>query len=422
MLRRQEGILKADVSHKRRTIEIETDGRSFTQEELTSLLSPHGYQVRRKERRGADIKDPVHWKRIGGSIILVVAAYQLLARTGLLTISPSAAEPAGLAAVFVVGLVASVSSCTAVVGGLVAAVAGSVAKGQNQFTRWERFRPHLFFNLGRVGGFAILGALVGLLGSVMQPSASLNGLLIVGVALAMLVLGVNLLELFPVSVVRMPKRLAHKVHDLSESSDPKAPLILGAMTFFLPCGFTQSMQLFALSLQDPFRSGLVMAIFALGTMPALLGIGGLTSVARGAALKKVTYAAGVLVLVLGISNMFNGFALLGIDPAAAFAKPTAASVAVMSDGIQRIQMEVTEYGTYEPDVLTVIEGVPVEWSIFGADFMGCANSLFLREFGIRAYLQPGFNTVTFTPDRTGRFTFSCSMGMVRGTMIVTPNE
>jgi len=165
---------------------------------------------------------------------------------------------------------------------------------------------------------------------------------------------------------------------------------------------------------------MVMAVFALGTAPVLFGIGGLTATASGKTLRKMTYAAGLIVLALGLSNAMNGLALFGINPETAFAKPAPVRVLNVVDGKQYIQMEVTEYATYAPNTLTVQEGVPVEWSIFGADFMGCANTLILPAFKVNAFIKPGMNTVRFTPTKAGRYTFSCSMGMVRGTMIVQP--
>lgn len=421
-LLRTEGIEMAKVSHKKRTLEIETDGRTFHHHDLTSILHKHGYRVKKKDGEKTRVSTPVNWQRLGGMLIVIFAAYGLLSKTGLLSFTPSSAEPAGLLAVFVIGVIASLSSCTAVVGGLVVAIASSVAKEREKFTAFEKFRPHLYFNVGRIAGFAGFGALIGLVGSAVQTSGTLNGVLVLGVAVAMVIIGINLLELFPVPVVGMPKWLAHWIHDLSESPDPKAPMFLGAMTFFLPCGFTQSMQLFALSLESPTQAALVMSAFAIGTMPALLGVGGLTSVSKGKTLKRITAVAGVLVMVLGISNSLNGLALLGIDPTIAFAKPNAAAVATVINGKQHLQMEVLEYGRYAPDVLTVQEAVPVEWSIHGADFMGCGNTLILPAFGVNTYLKPGYNTVNFTPTKSGRFVYSCSMGMIRGTMIVTPSE
>ena len=234
-------------------------------------------------------------------------------------------------------------------------------------------------------------------------------------------MGINLLDLFPTPVIGMPKWLAHKVHDLAESNDPKAPVVLGALTFFLPCGFTQSMQLFALTLGNPLSSGMVMAVFALGTAPILLGIGSATAYASGATLKKVTQAAGVIVLILGISNVTNGMALLGFSPGNAFASPELSEDIDLSivNGRQQIEMDVTSRGSYEPSTLTVQVGTPVDWKINGADFMGCADTLILSAFGVNERLKTGANLVQFTPTKTGRYTFSCSMGMIRGTMIVT---
>lgn len=355
--------------------------------------------------------------------MFVLSLYIILDRLGLLRLSPSSAEPASLIGILVIGLIASLSSCTAVVGGLVAAVSGAVAKDQEGMSSKERFQPHILFNIGRVLGFFALGAIIGFAGSALQLSPALNGVFVVAVAALMIIIGINLMEVFPSPVIGMPKWLAHKVHDLAESKDPKAPMMLGAMTFFLPCGFTQSMQLFALTLQDPIQSGLVMAVFALGTAPVLLGIGGATSYVSGDTLKKVTQFAGVIVLVLGISNVGNGMTLLGVSPDTVFPSSVSQQDAVaniVADGRQQIEMDMTSRGRYEPDVLTVEEGVPVDWMINGDDFMGCGDTLILPAFGVNTTLRTGRNLVQFTPTKSGRFTFSCSMGMIRGTMVVTP--
>ncbi len=154
-------------------------------------------------------------------------------------------------------------------------------------------------------------------------------------------------------------------------------------------------------------------------LPALLGISSLTTISSGKKLARVTKIAGVIVLVLGMSNVVNGAALMGYSAGSVFANASAAEGAIITGGTQYIQMEVTDSFTYAPDVLRVQKGVPVEWSIFGGKFLGCANTLVAPGLGINTYIRSGINTVRFTPQRAGRFTFSCSMGMIRGTMIVT---
>ncbi len=419
-IQKEQGVTGVSVSHKNRTVDIDTiDGHELHLDRLNELLEKHGYNVGAKDKENKR-KEKIQWKKVGGALVLVFALYIILDRFGVLRYSPSSTAPASFMGVLVIGLIASVSSCMAVVGGLVAAVSGAVAKDMENMKRSERLRPHLLFNLGRIGGFFLLGMGIGYIGDAIKFSSAFNGLFILVIAVLMMIIGVNLLNILPFPVVGMPKWLAHKVHDLAESKDAKAPLFLGAMTFFLPCGFTQSMQLYALTLGNPIQSGMVMAVFALGTAPVLFGIGGLTATASGKTLRKMTYAAGLIVLALGLSNAMNGLALFGINPETAFAKPAPVRVLNVVDGKQYIQMEVTEYATYAPNTLTVQEGVPVEWSIFGADFMGCANTLILPAFKVNAFIKPGMNTVRFTPTKAGRYTFSCSMGMVRGTMIVQP--
>ena len=55
-------------------------------------------------------------------------------------------------------------------------------------------------------------------------------------------------------------------------SDIRTALV-GAATFFLPCGFTQAVQIYAISTANPLTAGLVMATFAVGTTPGLLALG-----------------------------------------------------------------------------------------------------------------------------------------------------
>ena len=415
-LKQLSGVKKVSVSAKKNTLEIEAD-REIPQSEIRTLIKQHGYDISHKPRSYRPTK--IKWGRVIKWGIIVLTLYYILDKTGLLVFGPSTTEPAGLFAVFVIGLIASVSSCTAVVGGLVIAVSSQVAKTQTHTRKREKLAPHLYFNLGRLVGFAVFGAAIGFIGSAIQLSPTANGLFVVLVAVFMIILGANLLNLFPAGVIRMPKFLAHKIHDLSESQNPNAPMLLGALTFFLPCGFTQSMQLYALALQNPIQSSLVMFIFALGTMPALLGLGSMTAFSSGKGLKKMTTLAGAIVIVLGMNNAINGAALLGYNVDGIFAKASAAEQSIITNGTQYIQMEITDNFTYAPDVLRVQKGVPVEWSIFGGEFLGCANTLISPALGVNTYIRPGINTVRFTPQRAGKFTFSCSMGMIRGTMIVT---
>jgi len=159
-----------------------------------------------------------------------------------------------------------------------------------------------------------------------------------------------------------------------------------------------------------------MAVFALGTAPALLGIGAATASARGTGLKRVTKFVGAFVIVLGLANVSNGATLLGFT---GFAQtPAAAATAsVLVDGKQLVQMEVSRFG-YEPNVIEVVEDIPVRWEIYGDEVLGCASTLIVPQMNITKSIKSGFNVIQFTPTKPGKYVYSCSMGMYRGTLVV----
>ncbi len=370
----------------------------------------------------------VVWRpgRIAGVLVIVLALWYVADQFGFLTISPSVQGSTGLVAIFVIGLVASVSSCTAVLGGLVLALSANQAKRHGSESGASRLWPHVLLQIGRVLGFAFFGAVVGAIGSVLSLSTGFDAVFVIVIAMLMLGLGVNLLDLVPhgLFAIHPPAWLSYRIQALKDSSHPVVPFVLGVASFFLPCGFTQSVQLYALSTGDPVTAALVMTVFALGTAPTLLGLGAATVFVQGSTLKRMTGVAGVLVLVIGLSQLFNGMTLLGVH---SLTNPTTGQIARASDeltlvdGRQIIQMEIGS-GVYEPDVLQVVEDIPVEWDIWGPKFMGCAQTLVSPGLGINVYLKPGNNVVTFTPPQPGRYVFSCSMGMIRGTMIVLPKK
>ena len=107
----------------------------------------------------------------------------------------------------------------------------------------------------------------------------------------------------------------------------------------MPCGFTQAMQLYAISTGSPIQGALTMGVFALGTTPGLLGVGGLTSVIKGQSSKLFFKTAGVIVVFLALFNVSNGLNLLGVK--SIFAKTTATSIdknVKIVNGVQVVKM------------------------------------------------------------------------------------
>ncbi|MFZ2681783.1 MAG: sulfite exporter TauE/SafE family protein [Patescibacteria group bacterium] len=356
---------------------------------------------------------PLTLQRVMLGVMAVVIAYFSLQVSGILTFSPQVTTATNLGAVLLVGLVASLSSCTAMVTGVVAAVSATQVKVSS----------HVYFHVGRLLGFAGLGVVVGWLGQMVSLSVTANSLLVIVIALLMLTLGVHLMRLLPPGVwfFAPPAKLTQAITALTTSHNPLIPGVIGVLTFFLPCGFTQSMQLYALSTGSPVQAALIMTVFAIGTLPSLAGISLLASKVTGTSKVRMNYAVGAVVVALGIANLHNGLTLLGWTGFRADYAPVVMAAVILPDGSQRIEMEITPAG-YAPKNLTVVEDIPVTWEIYGTEQLGCADTLVSQTFDLAENIQPGFNQIMFTPTEPGVYAFSCSMGMVRGTMTVLPGE
>lgn len=283
-----------------------TDSPEKIAEELTNLVRNHGYTISvEKIQKNVGWRDFAYALPIAGVIIL---AFILLQKAGLANLITSSDVSYGTA--FIIGLIASVSSCLAIVGGLVLSLSASSAK------EGGTWRTQSLFHVGRIGGFFILGGLVGLLGNSLHLSLTANVVLGSIVALVMLILGTNLLDVFHFTKriqFTLPTRFSKHVIDGSKHDHYLAPVLVGIGTFFLPCGFTQSMQLYALSTGSFVQGALTMTVFALGTFPvlALLSFGSLNIAHkpwRGIFFKT----AGIIVIALALLNLANALATAGI--------------------------------------------------------------------------------------------------------------
>ncbi|MGF6950727.1 heme/copper-type cytochrome/quinol oxidase subunit 2 [Neobacillus sp. B4I6] len=84
-----------------------------------------------------------------------------------------------------------------------------------------------------------------------------------------------------------------------------------------------------------------------------------------------------------------------------------------------VKMEVTTQG-YTPNVIRVKKGIPVELEIKNPlDSSNCISTFMIHDFNINnVNLKTGTTKLTFTPDMSGEYTFSCGMQMFKGTIIV----
>jgi len=422
------GVQNASVHHRRGTANIYYT-RKPVWEDLTEAVESAGYQMRHPDEAPSSIEPPHRkWMEIGASLLIIFALYNILQVFNIISLAPSFAGASTFGGILLIGLVAGTSSCLAVTGGLLLSMAAKHNEVHQAETRWEKFRPLLSFNIGRIVSYFFFGGIVGLIGTSIALTPRMTGYMSILVALVMLYLALSILHIIPKGVfpIRLPKKLSHWIHDLSESDHPAAPFALGAFTFFLPCGFTQSLQFAALASGSFVTGAFTMGIFSLGTLPALLGISAISSTAKGTFSRMFLRFSGALVFVLAFWNLNSGLLLTGVDAASFLPSFNSTPVAYAdndpnvtqnADGSQVINMRVTRYG-YEPSSFTVKAGKQTYVKATAeAGVGGCTSVLTVPTLGLTKFLQSGENQLgPFTP--TQDFLLTCSMGMVRANVRV----
>ena len=425
------GVEEVSVYQNSGTAKIKYDGE-LKFHAVKKAIEDAGYELG-KEERPIISRNLGDYRELGIAFFIVIALYSIAKNFGVFDLSKNISGAySSLGVVFLVGLTAGISTCMALVGGLILGAAARFSENHPTATGIEKFKPHLIFNLGRIVSYFILGGVIGYAGSFFSLSSSTLGLMTIIVGLVMLLLGGQLIDIFPI-LKRFSFTLPTFLTDflgIQDRSDQeyshKNSFVMGAMTFFLPCGFTQAMQLFAIKSGSPVVGAMTMGIFALGTAPGLLGVGGLTSIVKKESSRLFFKTAGVIVVLLAFFNLSNGLNLLGISPKVlgAFTTKTALAKSGTDDpnvklvkGIQEVRMRQTSRG-YSPNSFTIQKGIPVRWIIISEDQYSCASSIVSQKLGVRKSLQLGENIIEFTPDKTGSIPFSCSMGMYTGSFTV----
>jgi sulfite exporter TauE/SafE/copper chaperone CopZ len=489
-LRNTAGVESADVSYSAGTAAVVYDADIITLREIEAVIEKLDYQVLHDSGRQES-----NVSRVVGILAIIVSLYVLLQQFGILNLLvPSRLADttmtgdglAGYGMLFVIGLITSIH-CIAMCGGF--NLSQCIPQGDQpadrnltfgaKINRMDTFVPSLLYNLGRVISYTVFGFFAGFVGLLLGGGTEVGlpvmaqGILKLVAGVFMVVMGINMLGLFPLLRKlnpRMPRIFARKVG--VEKAKNNSPLIVGLLNGLMPCGPLQSMQIVALASGNPFAGAFSMLLFSLGTVPLMLGLGSIVSALGKKFTAKVMTVGAVLVVVLGLAMLSQGGSLSGLLPpdlllpiivalsavgivsSIPFKKPThkaistiaALSVAVIilvswnglnaalvggngstaDDGIQvvdgkQVINSTLSSGKY-PNI-TVQVGTPVKWVIDApkGSINGCNNRMFISDYGIEYSFKTGENVIEFTPDKVGTVRYNCWMGMIRGSINVVEN-
>lgn len=312
-----------------------------------------------------------------------------------------------LLTVLFLGLVASVSTCMATSGALFLSTIGKET---------NNIKQAVYFSLGRIISYGFFGFIAGLVGSVIITNFKFGSGLTLLAAVFMILLGLDMLKILSFATIipfGATSNIFRKLENYLIKDPHKSAFFLGAITYFLPCGFTQATQVYALGLASPWQSALTMAVFALGTAPAILFIGSLRGLLKSTFYQYFMKTVAVGVLILGLYYAGNFLSLYGVNFNLGGNGKASYTDVKIEDGKQIIKMDVVTSG-YVPNYFSVKKGIPVKWVVNGKNVFGCQGYFVVPSLNIQKALESGENIFEFTPKKSGFINFSCGMGMYRG--------
>ena len=352
---------------------------------------------------------------------------------------------------FITGLTTGGLSCLAVQGGLLASsleqqleqqldmqIEQEIAARRNRRSGKKKnkviLHPHLaipilLFLAAKLVAYTLLGFLLGALGSVLQLNATTRAILLIAVGIFMVGNALRMFYVHPIFryfAIEPPKFITRYIRRKAKNGESFfAPLFLGALTVFIPCGVTQGMMAVAIGTGSPLQGATLMFAFILGTSPVFFSVAYL-AMKLGAQLEKLFMRFVALVLLaLGLFSVNSGLTLMGSPLSVTNMLENLSTVnqAASSANIPQSD-DVTLYlsagnSGYSPRLLHARADTPVSLNLVTNQTFSCSRSFVIPALGVERLLpQTGTETISIPAQTAGTvMRFSCSMGMYTGEIV-----
>ncbi len=416
------GITNATASVSTNTVTVEYEGKEPECNRLNELLADKGYELHELSSAARPFSVQNYWK----PAILVIAISVLFYVIAGRGISPPVmvSGDSGYGAFLLFGLLAGVSSCAALTGSIVlTGTARWLEKHGNRNGLTANIRPHLFFNSGRILSYGLFGALLGYAGESVRISPVIYNASIMAVSIMMIGLSLRIAGFSSLSHLSLPlpETLSRIVRNIGNGRWTFDPFTTGFLTLFIPCGFTLIAEGAAVLSGNALHGMLMMVCFVIGTMPALLGIGMLSSKlsTNGKTAPIFLKTSGIVVLCFVIWNLAVQF-----GPQTGITGPRASAPVPAVPPPQNSVLLSTVYSDardISPNTFTVKKGQKVRLEVYPVETSyGCMSTILVPGLWDRPEpIVKGKKIVMqFTPEKAGSYRITCAMGVPRGVIVV----
>ncbi|MBO3462743.1 urease accessory protein UreH domain-containing protein, partial [Aetokthonos hydrillicola] len=221
--------------------------------------------------------------------------------------------------IMTLGFLGSFGHCMGMCGPL--SVAFSLSSKQETRNWRQQLHFHILLNLGRIISYALVGAGIGLLGSVLLASGQMAGIgselrhwiaIITGIMLIWFGLGQikpdflpRIPLLHPILQGSLHNRLSTGMMKLSLNTRWWTPALLGMTWGLMPCGFLYAAQIKAAETGNLWKGAATMLAFGIGTLPAMLFIGVSTFLVSKDRRSQLFRLGGWVTLTIGVITLLR---------------------------------------------------------------------------------------------------------------------
>lgn len=220
-------------------------------------------------------------------------------------------ETINLLTIISIAFLGSFGHCIGMCGGIV--LAYTTIKIDPKSSKISQSGAHLLYSFGRVITYSILGAVFGAIGGVATFSNNANGALLIIAGVVMILAGLSLLGKIKFLTLIEHSFSSSNIYknafkSILNSKSNLSFFILGMLNGLLPCGFVYFFAIAAASTADPLWGAVVMAIFGLSTIPAMFGLGFLTSLTSATNFRNMMMSlSSIAVILYGTYTIYNGY-------------------------------------------------------------------------------------------------------------------
>jgi sulfite exporter TauE/SafE len=336
---------------------------------------------------------------------------------------------------FVLGLVTSLH-CVSMCGPMVVTYA---VKGDDSGPWHSKLIPSFAYQGAKISSYVVVGLVLGAVGSAFNVDA-FRPYVMLAAGIFMIVMGLGMTGKAPWAarlVPRAPKFLTaalskarHKATADAQTGESSlaTPVTFGLLTGLMPCAPLIAAELAAAATGSVLGGGIAMLAFGLGTAPLMLVFGTASSLLTRTLRERVMALLAIVVILFGVVyidraamrlgspvTFASGWqALAGTPKSGAQSAPYTTG----ADGVAEVPLTIRNT-QYVPQTVQIPADRPVRLIVDRQEDVACSAQLAIPQLGVLADLKPnGVTKVDVPAAKAGKYTLTCGMGMMSGTLVV----